>query len=156
MQYTDERDMPMLQRLIDSELSEPYSVFTYRYFLHPWPSLCYFCYVDNEPVGVVVCKIDDHRGTKRGYLGMLVVQKNCRKLGIGTLRSVPIRDMSQGLSLLCQHQLGLKHSKLRRRCCTANQLPTADYAQFSFCMAFNSFIRSFMAPALRVCCPTPS
>lgn len=77
--------MPMLQRLIDSELSEPYSVFTYRHFLHPWPSLCYFCHVDGQPAGVVVCKIDDHRGTMRGYLGMLVVQKEHRKLGIGAL-----------------------------------------------------------------------
>ncbi len=26
--------------LIDNELSEPYSIFTYRYFLQQWPNLC--------------------------------------------------------------------------------------------------------------------
>ncbi len=30
--------------LIDNELSEPYSIFTYRYFLQQWPSLCYIAY----------------------------------------------------------------------------------------------------------------
>jgi hypothetical protein len=26
--------------MVDKDLSEPYSVFTYRYFLHNWPGLC--------------------------------------------------------------------------------------------------------------------
>lgn len=27
--------------LIDAELSEPYSIFTYRYFINNWPRLCF-------------------------------------------------------------------------------------------------------------------
>jgi hypothetical protein len=29
-QYTDERDLPLVMALVDAELSEPYSIFTYR------------------------------------------------------------------------------------------------------------------------------
>ena len=30
-QYSDERDLPFVMALVDAELSEPYSIFTYRY-----------------------------------------------------------------------------------------------------------------------------
>lgn len=43
-QYRDERDLQVVMDLIDNELSEPYSIFTYRYFLQQWPSLCYIAY----------------------------------------------------------------------------------------------------------------
>jgi GNAT superfamily N-acetyltransferase len=84
VQYKDENDLLLLKSMIDKELVEPYSIFTFRMFVHPWPQLCHFCYVDGAPVGVVVCKIDDHKsGRRRGYLGMIVVEKEYRKLGIG-------------------------------------------------------------------------
>ena len=85
-QYRDENDLKILKRMIDEELVEPYSVFTFRMFVTPWPQLCQFCYVDGKPIGVVVCKVDDHKsGRRRGYLGMIVVEKQYRKLGIGAL-----------------------------------------------------------------------
>jgi peptide alpha-N-acetyltransferase len=37
--YTVE-DLPLVTALIDKELSEPYSIYTYRYFLNQWPQLC--------------------------------------------------------------------------------------------------------------------
>lgn len=40
--------MPM----IDAELSEPYSIYTYRYFLYGWPDLSIFAYYNNEIIGV--------------------------------------------------------------------------------------------------------
>ena len=43
-QYTGELDLPVVMQLIDNELSEPYSIFTYRYFLHYWPKLCFLAY----------------------------------------------------------------------------------------------------------------
>lgn len=86
LQYEGEQDIELVKQLVDPELSEPYSIFTYRLFLSPWPNLCHFCYVDNKPVGVVVCKIDERpNGVRRGYLGMIVVLKEYRKLGIGAL-----------------------------------------------------------------------
>ena len=30
--------------LVDAELSEPYSIFTYRYFLRNWPQLCFLAF----------------------------------------------------------------------------------------------------------------
>jgi len=33
-------DLDLVTSLIDNELSEPYSIFTYRYFLNQWPQLC--------------------------------------------------------------------------------------------------------------------
>lgn len=87
MQYKDEEtDLPAVMDLIDRSLSEPYSVFTYRYFLQQWPQLCFLA-LDGErgaaPVGVIVCKCDDHRGTLRGYIAMLVVDEACRGRGVG-------------------------------------------------------------------------
>ena len=67
---------------------EPYSIFTFRMFVNPWPNLCHFCYVDGEAVGVVVCKIDQHKsGRRRGYLGMITVKPKQRRLGIGAPRT---------------------------------------------------------------------
>lgn len=71
--------------LIDRSLSEPYSVFTYRYFLHQWPNLCYLAFNGSKPVGVIVCKMDDHKGHLRGYIAMLVVDNTYRGKGLGAL-----------------------------------------------------------------------
>ena len=89
--------------LVDVELSEPYSVFTYRYFINNWQQLCFLvrpagahsgnrgltaaqAFIEERCVGAVVCKLDTHRGTRRGYLAMLVVEKEYRKLRIGAHR----------------------------------------------------------------------
>ena len=39
--YKDERHLPDITSLITKDLSEPYSVYTYRYFLHNWPNLSF-------------------------------------------------------------------------------------------------------------------
>ena len=39
--YKDETQLPEIMALIDQELSEPYSIFTYRYFITLWPDLCF-------------------------------------------------------------------------------------------------------------------
>ena len=72
--------------LIDNELSEPYSIFTYRYFVSQWPDLCFLA---NDPqtgrcFGCIIGKMDIHRQRcMRGYIGMLVVEKSYRHLGVG-------------------------------------------------------------------------
>ena len=38
--YKDETQMPDIMRVITKELSEPYSIYTYRFFIHNWPELC--------------------------------------------------------------------------------------------------------------------
>lgn len=45
VKYKDETQMPMIIDLITRDLSEPYSVYTYRYFIHNWPHLCFLVYL---------------------------------------------------------------------------------------------------------------
>lgn len=39
--YTSELQMPDIMKLIQKDLSEPYSIYTYRYFIYNWPKLCF-------------------------------------------------------------------------------------------------------------------
>lgn len=84
--YTDEDEqLPLVSGIIDRELSEPYSIFTYRYFLNSWPELCFLALDPTGAcVGVIVCKLEKHREMMRGYIGMLVVDKRARKLKLGS------------------------------------------------------------------------
>jgi peptide alpha-N-acetyltransferase len=83
-------------------LSEPYSIFTYRYFLHNWPNLCICAYTAagdrsssnggnsgsgggvGEMIGTIICKMDiDGDASMKGYVAMLAVSTSHRKRGIG-------------------------------------------------------------------------
>jgi hypothetical protein len=56
--YKGEEQLSAIQSLIDKDLSEPYSIFTYRYFLLEWPHLCFLAIAPNgECVGTVVSKL---------------------------------------------------------------------------------------------------
>lgn len=87
--YRDESQLRDISVLVAGELSEPYSVFTYRYFLVQWPKLC-ICAIDTSEdsrplVGAIICKVEpEHDGVNRGYIGMLVVDKKYRGSGIGS------------------------------------------------------------------------
>ena len=39
--YRDETQIADIMSMIGKELSEPYSIYTYRYFLNRWPQLCF-------------------------------------------------------------------------------------------------------------------
>lgn len=39
--YKDESDLPEIISMISDDLSEPYSIYVYRYFIHQWPDLCF-------------------------------------------------------------------------------------------------------------------
>jgi N-alpha-acetyltransferase 30 len=39
--YGGEHHLPLVMSLVDAELSEPYSIFTYRYFVYLWPQLTF-------------------------------------------------------------------------------------------------------------------
>ena len=59
--YESELQLPHIMRLMKADLSEPYSIYTYRYFIHNWPNLCFlvninsslprlpFCYSTSKP-----------------------------------------------------------------------------------------------------------
>ncbi|KAJ2372856.1 n-terminal acetyltransferase c complex catalytic subunit mak3 [Coemansia sp. RSA 2607] len=100
--YQTETDLLPAIKLIECDLSEPYSIYTYRFFVHQWPQLCMLAHcVDSETgestcVGVIICKLEPHRrrmmdthfdddkaSLMRGYIGMVAVDKAHRKQGIG-------------------------------------------------------------------------
>lgn len=84
-EYENELQMPDIMRVIQRELSEPYSIYTYRYFIHNWPKLCFLAMAGDYCVGAIVCKLDIHRQVvKRGYIAMLAVDQDYRKLKVGT------------------------------------------------------------------------
>jgi peptide alpha-N-acetyltransferase len=88
--YTDESMLREIQVLVATDLSEPYSVFTYRYFLHQWPNLCICAYDGskkdekdgNSMIATFVCKAEDEGEGMVGYIAMLTVDKRYRKMGI--------------------------------------------------------------------------
>ncbi|XP_063804052.1 N-alpha-acetyltransferase 30 [Pseudophryne corroboree] len=85
VRYESELQMPDIMRLITKDLSEPYSIYTYRYFIHNWPQLCFLAVVGEECVGAIVCKLDMHKKMfRRGYIAMLAVDSKYRRKGIGT------------------------------------------------------------------------
>ncbi|KAJ3606953.1 hypothetical protein NHX12_026469 [Muraenolepis orangiensis] len=85
VRYESESQMPWIMRLITKDLSEPYSIYTYRYFIHNWPQLCFLALVEQECVGAIVCKLDMHKKMfRRGYIAMLAVDSKHRRKSIGT------------------------------------------------------------------------
>ncbi|XP_063625045.1 N-alpha-acetyltransferase 30 [Cydia splendana] len=83
--YESELQMPEIMRVIQKDLSEPYSIYTYRYFIHNWPKLCFLATHDGKCIGAIVCKLDMHRNVvKRGYIAMLAVDEKYRNKKIGS------------------------------------------------------------------------
>ncbi|XP_076646616.1 N-alpha-acetyltransferase 30 [Halictus rubicundus] len=83
--YTSELQMPDIMHLIQKDLSEPYSIYTYRYFIHNWPKLCFLAMDGDKCIGAIVCKLDIHRKViKRGYIAMLAVDVKYRKRKVGS------------------------------------------------------------------------
>ncbi|KAL8650745.1 MAG: hypothetical protein Q9210_003646 [Variospora velana] len=75
-----------IRQLISNDLSEPYSIYVYRYFLYQWGDLCFLALDRKENMlGVVISKLEPHRGGPlRGYIAMLAVKKEHRGKGIAT------------------------------------------------------------------------
>ena len=95
--YPGEHTLAAIQALLALELSEPYSVWVYRYFLNQWPQYCLLAYAaDEELVGVVMCKAEERAdgAVRRGYIGMLAVDPSMRRQGVGArLVRLALRQM---------------------------------------------------------------
>ncbi|KAF7555041.1 hypothetical protein G7046_g6654 [Stylonectria norvegica] len=82
--------LPVIRALISKDLSEPYSIYVYRYFLCQWAHLCFMALnpADSSLIGVIVCKLEIHAShsnpTRRGYIAMLAVASAYRGHGIAT------------------------------------------------------------------------
>ena len=68
--------MPLILRLIQKDLPEPYSTYTYRYFIHNWSNLCFLTTAREDNIE----KVD-----RRGYIVMWAVSSNYRKRSTGPL-----------------------------------------------------------------------
>ncbi|KAF2206730.1 hypothetical protein CERZMDRAFT_107984 [Cercospora zeae-maydis SCOH1-5] len=78
--------LPAVKQLISKDLSEPYSIYVYRYFLYQWGKLCFLALnPKDELIGVIVCKLEPHRGGPlRGYIAMLATREDQRGKGIAS------------------------------------------------------------------------
>ncbi|KAH6606254.1 hypothetical protein Trco_005407 [Trichoderma cornu-damae] len=82
--------LPAIRSLISKDLSEPYSIYVYRYFLCQWSHLCFMALdpEDSSLIGVIVCKLEVHSShsppTRRGYIAMLAVASPFRGRGVAT------------------------------------------------------------------------
>jgi hypothetical protein len=59
-------------KMIETELSEPYSIFLYRYFFQNFPQLTIFAVYEGETIGVIIGKIEKHGERQRGYIGKII------------------------------------------------------------------------------------
>ncbi|MCJ1373756.1 N-alpha-acetyltransferase mak3 [Loxospora ochrophaea] len=89
VQYTSSKEsqyLSAIRQLISKDLSEPYSIYVYRYFLYQWGDLCFMAMdSSNNLLGVIVSKLEPHRnGALRGYIAMLAVKEEHRGKGIAT------------------------------------------------------------------------
>ncbi|OAA73662.1 Acyl-CoA N-acyltransferase [Cordyceps fumosorosea ARSEF 2679] len=80
--------LPAIRSLISKDLSEPYSIYVYRYFLCQWAHLCFMALnpQDGSLIGVIICKLEVHASrstpTRRGYIAMLAVAAPHRGRGV--------------------------------------------------------------------------
>ncbi|KAL7716579.1 Acetyltransferase C complex catalytic subunit MAK3 [Entamoeba marina] len=88
--YIDESQIDFIMELMKNTLSEPYSIYTYRYFLRNWPDLCFFA-KDNTTgkyIGCCIGKVSKQNDVQQGYLAMLSIDKAYRRMGIATKLSL--------------------------------------------------------------------
>ncbi|PVU98654.1 hypothetical protein BB559_001383 [Furculomyces boomerangus] len=95
IKYEHEDQLQGAINLITTELSEPYSIYTYRYFVGQWPELFFLAQVNGECAGVIISRLEEHgwgmetyfgsekNKLNRGYIAMLAVSKKFRNYGIG-------------------------------------------------------------------------
>lgn len=84
--FKDESQLDDIMALIFKDLSEPYSIFTYRRFVHGWPEFTLLAHdASGKLVGVIICRSESrHRVQRmRGYVAMLAVDKEYRRCGLG-------------------------------------------------------------------------
>ncbi|WVO16557.1 hypothetical protein L204_104236 [Cryptococcus depauperatus] len=102
---SEEDDLDWIMKRVEEELSEPYNVYTYRYFLNDFPHLTWLVYPTSsttQPIALIICKTDprrDRRGMwgERGYIAMLSVERGWRRRGIARrLVEISVEEMKRG------------------------------------------------------------
>ena len=102
--YLDETQLDSIMALIAKDLSEPYSIFTFRRFVHGWPHFTLLAHAAGRLVGTVICKSELRPRSQRvrGYVAMLAVDKDFRRGGLGRLLAVEVlHRMAASCDELC-------------------------------------------------------
>jgi N-alpha-acetyltransferase 30 len=82
--YPGEHLISEITELMQEELSEPYPIFTYRYFLNDFPDSCLMAYDKEQFIGCIIGKCDKtKKGKMKGYIAMIAVRKDQRGKKIG-------------------------------------------------------------------------
>jgi peptide alpha-N-acetyltransferase len=64
--FESEADLAMIMSMMTRDLSEPYPIYTYRFFVQQWPELTLLAYHKGKCLGCVVSKLDVHKKNKIG------------------------------------------------------------------------------------------
>lgn len=85
--YGGESIINEIMDLMTEELSEPYPIFTYRFFLNGWPDLNIMAFdkdKNNKFIGCILGKCDKNKkGKMKGYIAMVAVNKDYKGKKIG-------------------------------------------------------------------------
>ena len=86
--YSGEPMLFPIMEMMKDALSEPYPIYTYRYFVEGWPDCTINCFdkkENNKFIASVVGNCEEKRmkNKKKGYIAMLAVDPAYRKRGIG-------------------------------------------------------------------------
>ncbi|VVT47251.1 uncharacterized protein SAPINGB_P001618 [Magnusiomyces paraingens] len=81
----EDKEIPLIRELMTKELSEPYTLYVYRYFMYSCPDLTIMAHDGNTLVGAIVCNISSHKDRRqRGYIAMIAVCDEYRGRHIGS------------------------------------------------------------------------
>lgn len=81
-QFVPKDGLETLVKMIETELSEPYSIFLYRHFVNDFPKLTVIALHEEKIIGCIIGKIEEEKDGSKGYIAMIVVLKEYRKKGI--------------------------------------------------------------------------
>ena len=94
--YKHDHECDEIKKLMEPELSEPYSRFTFKYFCQGWPELTFIARIGDEMIGAVVGYHEKHKsGAFRGCIAMLAVKPEHRHRKLGTILSRLCLDKMQ-------------------------------------------------------------
>ena len=82
--YGGEYQIDEIMNIMNQELSEPYPIFTYRYFLNLWPEYNILVFDKEKFIGCIIANAELKKSKKlKGYIAMIAVDKSYRGRKIG-------------------------------------------------------------------------
>ncbi|KAL0222493.1 hypothetical protein RCL1_002347 [Eukaryota sp. TZLM3-RCL] len=85
LDYQNESDLTDIMSFLENLLSEPYSRWTYRFFVAEFPQFCVLVRSPetNTLLGCIIGRIEQIATAQLGYIGMVAVDPKLRGQGIG-------------------------------------------------------------------------